>query len=149
MPASGQAELRITWNQFFGPPVTNLAHRFATRAIWALTLFSVSLGAPLDTPPSGGLWKSDGYGLLLEIYCGNVAGVADRSDRPEHAGRVSPTSWDARCQNGWSFALPNEVYPTKNGKAFDGTGVPPDVRVPFFSREDLAAGRDAELDQPL
>src|ERR1019366_1062032 len=51
--------------------------------------------------------------------------------------------------NGWSFGLPNEVYLTKDGKAFDGPGVPPDVRVPFFSREELESGRDAALDKAM
>jgi C-terminal processing protease CtpA/Prc len=54
-----------------------------------------------------------------------------------------------KLPNGWSFGLPNEIYRTKGGKSFDGTGVPPDVRVPFFSREDLSAGRDAALDKAL
>jgi len=51
--------------------------------------------------------------------------------------------------NGWRFGLPNEVYLTKDGKAFDGPGVPPDVRVPFFSRGDLESGRDAALDKAM
>jgi len=51
--------------------------------------------------------------------------------------------------NGWTFGLPNEVYLTKDGAAFDGPGVPPDVRVPFFSREDLEGGRDAALDKAM
>jgi C-terminal processing protease CtpA/Prc len=51
--------------------------------------------------------------------------------------------------NGWSFGLPNEVYLIKDGKAFDGPGVPPDVRVPFFSREELESGRDAALDKAM
>jgi C-terminal processing protease CtpA/Prc len=32
-----------------------------------------------------------------------------------------------KLPNGWSFGLPNEVYPTKDGKAFDGAGIPPDL----------------------
>lgn len=51
--------------------------------------------------------------------------------------------------NGWRFGLPNEVYLTKDGKAFDGPGVPPDVSMPFFSPEDLESGRDRALDQAL
>jgi C-terminal processing protease CtpA/Prc len=54
-----------------------------------------------------------------------------------------------KLPNGWSFGLPNEVYPTKDGKAFDGAGIPPDLQVPFFSREDLAIGRDAALDKAM
>jgi len=51
--------------------------------------------------------------------------------------------------NGWQFDLPNEVYLTSAGKAFDATGVPPDIRLNFFSREDLRDGRDAALEEAL
>ena len=30
-----------------------------------------------------------------------------------------------KLANGWTFGLPNEIYLTKDGKAFDGPGVPP------------------------
>jgi C-terminal processing protease CtpA/Prc len=45
--------------------------------------------------------------------------------------------------------LPNEVYLTSEGKAFDGTGVPPDIRVPFFSEADLQNGKDATLEEAM
>ena len=48
--------------------------------------------------------------------------------------------------NGWTFGLPNEIYLTKDGKAF---GVPPDIEVPIFPTEDLASGRDSALDKAL
>jgi hypothetical protein len=51
--------------------------------------------------------------------------------------------------NGWHFHLPNEIYYTGDGKSFDGAGVPPDVEVPFFSAEDIRAGRDSALDKAL
>src|SRR5712692_3632589 len=51
--------------------------------------------------------------------------------------------------NGWHFHLPNEVYLTANGQAFDGTGVPPDIRVPFFIGADLQSGRDAALEEAI
>jgi len=56
-------------------------------------------------------------------------------------GRVLP--------NGWSFGLPNEIYLTKDRKAFDGPGVPPDIEVPIFPAEDLANSRDSTLDKAL
>jgi C-terminal processing protease CtpA/Prc len=46
-----------------------------------------------------------------------------------------------RLPNGWLFSLPNAVYRT-DGKTFDVAGIPPDVRVPVFADEDVAAGRD-------
>ncbi len=51
--------------------------------------------------------------------------------------------------NGWRFHLPNEVYLTSDGKSFDGTGVPPDVRVPFFTEADLHEGRDSALEEAI
>jgi hypothetical protein len=51
--------------------------------------------------------------------------------------------------NGWHFHLPNEVYLTADGQAFDGTGVPPDVRVPFFIGTDLQNGKDAALEEAI
>jgi C-terminal processing protease CtpA/Prc len=51
--------------------------------------------------------------------------------------------------NGWRFRLPNEVYFTVEGKAFDGSGVPPDISVPFFSASDLQAGTDRALESAI
>jgi hypothetical protein len=51
--------------------------------------------------------------------------------------------------NGWMFGLPNEIYLTKDGKAFDRVGVPPDINVPIFPAQDLANGRDSALDKAL
>ena len=54
-----------------------------------------------------------------------------------------------RLPNGWSFALPNEVYRTPEGTAFDGTGIPPDITVPVFADADVAAGKDPGLAKAL
>jgi len=51
--------------------------------------------------------------------------------------------------NGWRFGLPNEIYFTASGRAFDAVGVPPDVRVPFFDQEDLQSGRDPPLEKAI
>jgi len=50
-----------------------------------------------------------------------------------------------RLPNGWRFGLPNEVFLTPEGKAFDGPGIPPDILVPVFAASDLAAGRDRAM----
>jgi hypothetical protein len=47
--------------------------------------------------------------------------------------------------NGWVFGLPNEVYRTTAGAAFDGLGIPPDVNVPVFAAFDIAAGKDPAM----
>jgi hypothetical protein len=54
-----------------------------------------------------------------------------------------------KLPNGWSFGLPNEIYLSKDGNAFDGPGVPPDIEVPIFPAEDLANGRDSALNKAL
>jgi len=51
--------------------------------------------------------------------------------------------------NGWSFGLPNEVYYTTDGRAFDAVGVPPDTEVPFFTPEDMKASRDSALEEAI
>ena len=51
--------------------------------------------------------------------------------------------------NGWRFGLPNEIFLTKERVAFDGPGIPPDIRVPVFPREDLDKGRDGALEKGL
>jgi C-terminal processing protease CtpA/Prc len=49
--------------------------------------------------------------------------------------------------NGWRFGLPNEVFRSSEGKTFDGPGIPPDIEVPVYADEDLAAGRDPALER--
>ena len=51
--------------------------------------------------------------------------------------------------NGWHFGLPNEVYYTQDGKAFDAQGVPPDIHVRFFTPRDLLVSRDAALEEAI
>ncbi len=51
--------------------------------------------------------------------------------------------------NGWRFGLPNEVFRTPEGKTFDGDGIPPDMAVPVFADEDVAAGRDPGMAKAL
>jgi hypothetical protein len=54
-----------------------------------------------------------------------------------------------KLPNGWTFGLPNEIYLTEDGKSFDGAGVPPDISMPIFSREELQNGRDSALEKAL
>ncbi len=49
--------------------------------------------------------------------------------------------------NGWRFRLPNELFLTEAGTYFDGPGIPPDIQVPVFRAEDIAAGRDPALEK--
>ena len=56
---------------------------------------------------------------------------------------------DRRLPNGWRFGLPNEVYRTQEGTAFDGPGIPPDVTVPVFADDDVAVGKDPAIAKAL
>jgi hypothetical protein len=54
-----------------------------------------------------------------------------------------------RLPNGWRFGLPNEVFRTPEGTTFDGTGIPPDIPIPVFADEDVAAGIDPGMAKAL
>ncbi|HVN80022.1 MAG TPA: S41 family peptidase [Terriglobia bacterium] len=56
---------------------------------------------------------------------------------------------ERRLPNRWSFGLPNEVYRTSEGAAFDGLGIPPDIAVPVFADDDVAGGRDPAIGKAL
>jgi C-terminal processing protease CtpA/Prc len=51
--------------------------------------------------------------------------------------------------NGWNFGLPNAVYRTQEGSAFDVLGIPPEIPIPVFRDDDIAAGRDPAMDAAL
>ena len=77
-------------------------------------------------------------------------------DRQPHVTRLGQSTQGVfsdvlirKLPNGWRFGLPNEIYLTKAGRAFDGTGVPPEIEVPVFSAVDLARQRDTALDRSL
>ncbi|MBO1416546.1 S41 family peptidase, partial [Streptomyces sp. FH025] len=42
-------------------------------------------------------------------------------------------------------ALPNEKFLTRRGTSFDGPGIPPDIRTPVFTPDELAGLRDSAL----
>jgi Peptidase family S41/Tricorn protease C1 domain len=54
-----------------------------------------------------------------------------------------------RMPNGWEFGLPNEIFLTESGQAFDAVGVPPEVQRPVFARRDLLLGKDPALDTAI
>ncbi|ADB29810.1 peptidase S41 [Kribbella flavida DSM 17836] len=45
--------------------------------------------------------------------------------------------------NGWQAVLPNEEFRTRSWTTYDGTGIPPHLRVPVFTPTELAAPRDS------
>ncbi|WP_424638644.1 S41 family peptidase [Embleya sp. AB8] len=55
------------------------------------------------------------------------------------------------CQlpDGLIFGLPNEIYLTAANTTFDGAGIPPDIRMPVFTREEFHRGRDSAFDEAV
>ena len=69
--------------------------------------------------------------------------------RTPHLTRIGESTQGVFCDvldrhlpNGWTFGLPNAVYRTPEGIAFDVRGIPPDVEVPVFADVNVAAGKD-------
>lgn len=75
--------------------------------------------------------------------------LMNRSPAPVRIGENTQGAFsdtmDRVLPNGWTFTLPNERYLASNGRAFDGTGIAPTIRVPVFTDEDFAARRDGAL----
>jgi S-formylglutathione hydrolase FrmB len=64
----------------------------------------------------------------------------------ENTQGVFSDVWGRRLPNGWTFAVPTELYLTKDGKSFDATGVPPHIRAPALTPRDVERGRDPALE---
>lgn len=53
---------------------------------------------------------------------------------------------ERKLPNGFSFSLSNEFYYSTEGEWFEGSGIPVDVEVPFFTQEQREAESDAGLE---
>ena len=69
--------------------------------------------------------------------------------RTPHVTRIGENTQGVFCDvldrhlpNGWTFGLPNGVYRTADGVAFDVQGIPPDIIAPVFADADVTAGKD-------
>ncbi|MEU0692153.1 S41 family peptidase [Streptomyces uncialis] len=51
--------------------------------------------------------------------------------------------------NGMSAWLPNEEFLTRSGRTFDGTGIPPHLIEPVFTKEEFDKNRDSAFDRAL
>jgi hypothetical protein len=77
-------------------------------------------------------------------------------ERTPHVVRIGENTQGVFCDvldrhlpNGWTFVLPNAVYRLSDGKAFDVSGIPPDIEVPVFADHDVAAGLDPAMDEAI
>jgi Peptidase family S41/Tricorn protease C1 domain len=51
-----------------------------------------------------------------------------------------------KLPNGWTFSLGNEKYVGPDGQDYEGVGIPPTVRTPVFTAEELGQNRDVAVD---
>ncbi|MBX7552054.1 S41 family peptidase [Streptomyces sp. tea 10] len=77
-------------------------------------------------------------------------------DRPARTVRIGqPTQGvfsDVLMRNlpdGLVFGLPDEEYLTRTGRTFDGTGIPPQLTEPVFTKEEFAKNRDSAFDRAV
>ncbi|QPP08888.1 S41 family peptidase [Streptomyces bathyalis] len=67
----------------------------------------------------------------------------------EHTQGVFSDTLERRLPNGWSFLLPNEEFRTRDGRTFDGTGIPPHIAEPVFTDEEFEHDRDSAFDRAV
>ncbi|QCX81790.1 Peptidase family S41 [Streptomyces sp. YIM 121038] len=77
-------------------------------------------------------------------------------DRPGRVVRVGQATQGVfsdvlarNLPNGMVAWLPNEEFLTRTGRTFDGTGVPPHLSEPVFTKEEFAKNRDSAFDRAL
>lgn len=74
-------------------------------------------------------------------------------DRPGKTVRVGEATQgvfsdvlERKLPNDMGFWLPNEELPTRSGRTFDGTGIPPHLRTPVFTDEEFDKNLDSAFD---
>jgi Peptidase family S41/Tricorn protease C1 domain len=79
--------------------------------------------------------------------------MMQRSPRPvrigEHTQGIFSDVLIRQLPNGWLFGLPNEEFLTRDGRTFDGVGIPPDIQTPVFTEEEFAQNRDSAFDAAI
>ncbi|GGV31796.1 S41 family peptidase [Streptomyces spectabilis] len=79
--------------------------------------------------------------------------LMDRPGRTVRVGRPTQGVFSdvlARdLPGGMAVWLPNEEFLTRTGRTFDGTGVPPHLSEPVFTKEEFAKNRDSAFDRAL
>ncbi|WP_053656252.1 S41 family peptidase [Streptomyces sp. MMG1121] len=77
-------------------------------------------------------------------------------DRPGRTVRIGqPTQgvfsdvMERRLPDDLAFGLPDEEFLTRTGRTFDGTGIPPQLIEPVFTKEEFAKNRDSAFDRAV
>lgn len=111
-------------------------------------------GDPIMVQPST---RPHFHGPVVELISSITMSAAETFSealmgRVPHVTRIGENTQGVFCDildrhlpNGWTFGLPNAVYRTANGKAFDVVGIAPDIEMPLFTKSDIASGRDPAL----
>ncbi|MGW7539250.1 S41 family peptidase [Amycolatopsis sp. NPDC054798] len=88
----------------------------------------------------------------LDVSAGEtfLQALLNRNPRPVLIGQSTQGAFSDMLERtlpkpGWKVALPNEEYLDPHGRSYDGTGISPDLPVPVYDPDDLAAGRDPAL----
>ena len=93
--------------------------------------------------------------LLVSRHTASAAEVfgmslIERQPRVTFMGEASSGGFSdilgSELPNGWSFGLSNEVYRTRQGDCFEGSGLPLDVEIPTLRTVDLEASADPALE---
>ncbi|NLU71498.1 S41 family peptidase [Streptomyces sp. HNM0575] len=67
----------------------------------------------------------------------------------QHTQGVFSDTMERRLPNGWSFLLPNEEFRTRDGRTFDGKGIPPHISEPVFTHGEFEHDRDSAFDRAV
>jgi C-terminal processing protease CtpA/Prc len=140
-----------------------IANRLATREYLAYTVQARSdptnrdqwtLGQPIVIQPSA---RPRFRGPVVELIGPITMSAAETFSealmgRTPHVTRIGENTQGVFCDvldrhlpNGWTFGLPNAVYRTAEGRAFDVSGIPPDFEAPVFADADVVAGKDPAM----
>lgn len=116
---------------------------------WGGSFLTVPAAAPRYTGPvamlTGGSTVSAG-----ETFTQALMERPGRTVRiGEHTQGVFSDVMRRALPGGWEFMLPNEEFLTRTEATFDGPGVPPHLREPVFTDEELARGRDSAFDRAV
>jgi C-terminal processing protease CtpA/Prc len=79
--------------------------------------------------------------------------LMNRTPRPTRIGQntqgVFSDALVRKVPNGWDYILPNEEFRTPTWTSYDGPGIPPDIRTPVFTRQELTTKTDTAFTTAL
>jgi Peptidase family S41/Tricorn protease C1 domain len=105
---------------------------------------------PVDAPRYTGPVSLLISGLTISAGETFVQAMMGRTPAPARIGTttqgVFADAMSRTLPNKWTFTLGNEEYVGPDGRDYEGVGIPPTVRTPVFTAEELDHNRDSALD---